>query len=151
MSAGAGLIELCIQHEYNHERHFVIYPILFNYRHGLELALKWIIVVYGGSGIHGINENHDLWSLWKKCRTIIERYGSNNGEDTEAVEQVIKDFHDLDKSGTTFRYGWGKDGKVVELPDHMIDLQNIRDVMEGVSGYFIGLDGMLDDLMSAGP
>lgn len=151
MSAGAGLVELCTRHEYNHERHFVIYPILFNYRHGLELALKWIIVVYGGKGIKGINDNHNLWSLWKQCRAISERCSPNDEEATEAVEQVVKDFHDLDKSGTTFRYGWGKDGKVVELPDHLIDLQNIRDVMDGVSGYFIGLDGMLDDLKSAGP
>ena len=151
MSAGAGLIELCVQHEYKHERHFVIYPILFNYRHGLELALKWIIGIYGGEGTKGINENHDLWGLWMECRAIVGRYGEDDKEAAKAVGQVIKDFHDLDKSGTTFRYGWSKDGKVVELPDHIIDLQNIRDVMEGVSGYFVGLDAWLDDLISAGP
>ena len=50
MSAGAGLIELCTQDGYEHERHFVIYPILFNYRHGLELAMKWIIGVCSDLG-----------------------------------------------------------------------------------------------------
>ena len=28
------------------ERHYLIYPILFNYRHAIELAMKWIIAVY---------------------------------------------------------------------------------------------------------
>ena len=41
MSAGAALIEAC--EEDSHERHFLIYPILFNYRHGIELAMKWVI------------------------------------------------------------------------------------------------------------
>src|SRR5262245_10321655 len=54
LSAGAGLIELSTREGYEHERHFVVYPILFNYRHGLELAMKWIIVMYGGQGIQEI-------------------------------------------------------------------------------------------------
>ena len=41
MSAGAALIEAC--EEDSHERHFLIYPILFSYRHGIELAMKWVI------------------------------------------------------------------------------------------------------------
>jgi len=43
--AGAALIEECDQDSV--DRHFLIYPILFNYRHGLELAMKWIIDRYG--------------------------------------------------------------------------------------------------------
>jgi hypothetical protein len=147
MSAAAGLIELCAQKGYEHERHTVIYPILFNYRHGLELAMKWIIVHYGGQVAHG----HDLWKLWKQCRKIMESFGCKANEADEAVEQIIKEFHDLDEAGITFRYGWSKDGKEIMLPDHLIDLSNIRDVMEGVAGFFEGLDGMLDSLASAGP
>ncbi len=145
MSAGAGLIELCTRDGYEHERHFVIYPILFNYRHGLELAMKWIIVMYGGQGIRGIDEvHHDLWKIWKRCRKIMQDFGSEKDEAVQAVERIIKEFHDLDKAGITFRYGWSKDGKEIKLPDHMIDLENIRDVMEGVAGFFVGLDGWLD-------
>ena len=151
MSAGAGLIELCTQKGYEHERNTVIYPILFNYRHGLELAMKLIIVRHGGQGIHGIDDNHNLWKLWTRCRTIIEQYESLDVEASDVIEQIVKDFHDLDKSGITFRYGWGKDGKEIKQPDDVIDLENIRDVTEGVAGYFEGLDGWLNDLRSAGP
>lgn len=151
LSAGDGLIRLCMQEGYGHERHFVIYPILFNYRHGLELAMKWIVVMYGGQGINGADEDHNLWKLWKHCREIIEQYGSPDSGTEDLVEQIVKEFHDLDKSGITFRYGWGKNGRNIKLPNHMVDLENIRDVMEGIAAYFTGLDGWLDHLKSAGP
>lgn len=151
LSAGDGLIRLCMQEGYEHERHFVIYPILFNYRHGLELAMKWIVAMYGGQGIGGADEDHNLWKLWTRCREIIEQYGPPDSDNEDIVEQIVKDFHDLDKSGITFRYSWEKNGRTIKLPNHMVDLENIRDVMEGIAGYFTGLDSWLDDLKSAGP
>lgn len=151
MSAADGLIELSTQDGYEHEQNVVIYPILFNYRHGLELAMKWIILHYSLERVLLSVEGHDLWKLWKQCREIVEQYEPHDDESIEVVEQIIKDFHDLDKAGITFRYGWGKDGKEIKLPDHMIDLENIRDVMQGAANYFNGLDGWLDDLQSAAP
>ena len=151
MSAADGLIELCTQDGYEHERNFVIYPILFNYRHGLELAMKWIILHYGLEDAPVIIEGHNLWKLWTCCRAIVERYEPEDDEAIGAVEQIVKDFHDLDQAGITFRYGWGKDGKEIKLPDHVFDLENVRDVMKGVANYFNGLDGWLDDLQSAAP
>lgn len=149
MSAGVGLIELCTQQGYEHEQNFVIYPILFSYRHGLELAMKFIILHYSRQGLDGVNEDHDLWKLWKRCCAIIEEHEQHDDEAKKAVEQIVKDFHDLDRSGVTFRYGWGKDGKQLELPDHLVDLKNIRDVMDGVQSYFNGLDGWLDNLQQS--
>ncbi len=130
----------------------MIYPILFNYRHGLELAMKWIIVMYGGQGLSGIDEDHDLWKLWKRCREIMQEFNGSDNDDEAAlaVEQIIKDFHDLDKGGINLRYPWGKEGRTIRLPNGMIDLENLRDVMEGAANYFIGLDGWLDNLSSAG-
>ena len=143
MGAGAALIDACEEH--SHERHFLIYPILFNYRHGIELAMKWIIVQYGRYSTVKIGEieHHDLWQLWELCKQIIIEVGYES-ESIADIEQVIKDFHDLDKSALAFRYSRDKTGALIALPDGMIDLQNIRDVMEGVSHYFDGVDGQLD-------
>lgn len=149
LSAADGLVQMCLTEGYGHERNTVIYPILFNYRHGLELALKWVILMYGGEGLSGIRDDHNLWKLWKRCREIIEETGPTEKIVDDAVEQVVKDFHDLDKAGMNLRYGWGKDGREIKLPDHLIDLENVKGVMEGVAGYFNGLDGWLDDLRSA--
>ena len=69
----------------------------------------------------------------------LNKYGSTDNEADAAVGQIVKDFHDLDKAGVAFRYGWGKNRKEIKLPDGPIDLANIRDVMEGVADYFNGL------------
>ncbi|MHA1537911.1 MAG: hypothetical protein ACTSUD_10170 [Alphaproteobacteria bacterium] len=73
MGAGAALIDTC--QEDPHERHFLIYPILFNYRHGIELAMKWIIAQYGrySSAKIGDMEHHNLWQLWTLCKQVFNR------------------------------------------------------------------------------
>ena len=139
IEAGSALVEACEEHE--QQRHFLVYPIQFNYRQGIELAMKWIITMYGGRHAGDI-EHHDLWQLWKLCRPIIE---TGPDEGTDFVEKIIKEFHDLDKSALAFRYWRDKSGVLIKLPDGIIDLQNIRDVMEGVAHYLEGADGMLSN------
>lgn len=151
LSAARGLIDLTLQDGYQHERHTVIYPILFNYRHGLELAMKWMILHYDGSGYQGVFEDHDLLCLWQQCKAIIEGYGSPDPAIDAVVERVIKDFHELDKSGVNLRYGLTKGGSIIRMPKVPIDLENIRDVMDGITSYFDGLDGWLSELQNEGP
>lgn len=89
--AGAALVDACSREPF--DRDYLIYPILFTYRQGLELAMKWIIDMYGG--VAGVTlgdgeRNHDLWQLWKLCKRVILDVGSD-GEDDEgllAVEQI---------------------------------------------------------------
>ena len=64
------------------------------------------------------------------------------------VEQVVKDFHDLDKSGQAFRYAVAGNG-TFDLPDYPINLQNTREVMKGIDNFFSGVYGQLDDNVSA--
>ena len=136
--------------ENNPGRHYLIYPILFNYRHAIELAMKWIIFMYGGySTVQSDNyKHHNLWNLWRLCKKIIVELGSDD-EAIPVVGQIIKDFHDLDGSGQSFRYAYSENGTVVELPRYRIDLPHIRDVMEGVAHFFSGADYQLDARCSA--
>ena len=103
MSAATALIAIC--EDDPPKQQILVYPILFSYRHAMELAMKWIIVMYGhhGSADVGTIEHHDLWKLWKICRGIITEAGGDH-EAIPVVEQVIKDFHDLDKTALAFRY-----------------------------------------------
>ena len=148
MKAGALLVSACDEDSY--ARHSLIYPILFNYRHAIELAMKWVIKMYGRYSTTKIDDfkHHNLWKLWCLCKQIIVEVGSDD-EAIPIVEQVIKDFHDLDSSGQTFRYYSSKAGAPVALPEYPIDLPHIRDVMEGVAHFFDGVDGQLDAHSSA--
>lgn len=150
--AGAALVEQCERAPL--DRHSLIYPILFDYRHALELAMKWIIDTYGRYVDVRLNEDerdHDLWHLWGYCKQVITALGSAGEKDNalRAVEQIVKDFHDLDKSSMAFRYPTKKDGATIRLPDTSINLQNIKEVMESVDHFFTGVDGDLDANSSA--
>jgi hypothetical protein len=125
-----------------------VYPILFCYRHGLELAIKWNIDRYGRYASIPKEEDyahHNLWQLGQACRKVILEVGSDGETDALlAVEQVVKDFHDLDKGSFSFRYSTDKQGAVIQLPNAPFDLTNIKDVMEAVNNLFTGADGQLD-------
>jgi hypothetical protein len=147
MSAGEALVEDCRRNP--QARHSLIYPILFLYRHALELAMKWILTMYGGYDVNSI-AHHNLWQLWKLCREVIDAAG-NYDRSTDTVEAIIKEMHDLDKSALSFRYGIDRNNEPPKLPEGLYDPENISDVMTGVGHFFDGTDGMLSDLAGAGP
>ena len=53
------------------------------------------------------------------------------------------------KNALAFRYSRDKNSILIALPDGLFDLENIRDVMEAVNGFFEGADGLLDAYVSA--
>ncbi len=151
MQAAEALIESCADDP--RTRELLVYPILFTYRHAVELAMKWIIARYGRYATVeiGDTEHHNLWELWKICREVMREVGGGGDAAVAAVEQLIKDFHDLDKSALAFRYSERKDGVLISLPEGAIDLENVRAVMVGISNFFDGADGLLDANASASP
>ena len=122
--AADALIDVCEQN--SHEKNYLIYPILFNYRQAVELEMKWVIKVYGHYA--DVNKtdikHHDLWQLWKLCKQIIIELGSED-DMIYYVETIIKEFHDLDRSGLAFRYPDNINGILISLPDQEIDLTNM--------------------------
>jgi hypothetical protein len=147
MRAGDALIDGC-EHSAL-ERNELIYPILFCYRHALEMAMKWIVRRYGSfASVPPPKLDHDLWQLWQACKAIFEFSGEDADGTNEVVEKVIKEFHDLDSQGFSFRYSVNKKGALIRLPDGLIDLLNVRDVMRRVAGFFDGTDAWLDELAS---
>lgn len=151
MIAGAALIDEAQRRP--HERDLLLYPMLFNYRHGLEAAMKWTIEMYGSPANIGPDPddmNHDLWALWNKCKAILLAAPASNGDEAlRAVEQIVKDFHDLDGSAVALRYSRTKTGKTILLPNKPIDLENVQQVMEAVNNFFKGADGFLSDRYTA--
>jgi hypothetical protein len=98
MRAGAALIENCKRNTI--DRSELIYPILYCYRHGLELVMKLIISrywFYSEASFHKI-EHHDLWKLWQFCRPIILLVDTSTEDGSiDGIEQIIEDFHQVDK------------------------------------------------------
>lgn len=66
-----------------------------------------------------------------------------------AVGQVIKQFHDWDKGGMTFRYATANGGAVAKFQHSNVDIDNLKDVTSGVANFFNGSDGWLDSIANA--
>lgn len=147
--AGDLLLDKC--RENLNEGHTLIYPILFCYRHALEMTMKGIIESYGSYyGVAAPKPNHNLLRLWKACEAIFKQIDDESAAtSTSIVEERIKEFHDLDASAEAFRYPEKKDGTLVVLPNYSFDLSSLRDVIEGLKNFFKGADGYLDHLCSA--
>ncbi len=115
----------------------VIYPIVFLYRHQLELSLKEIIL----KGNELLDEpikfraTHPLHDLWNDCRTVLERIGvSIDIPEAEPFEACITQLDGLDPQSLSFRYPVTKTGTSA-LPASLesVDLQNLQTVMERMS------------------
>ncbi|MEQ9412167.1 MAG: hypothetical protein RIK87_30955 [Fuerstiella sp.] len=147
--------DLMVQHsnQGNCERAALVYPIVFNYRHFIELALKYIIATYGGTvGIKPNWNTHDLETLWCTFRRVLIGYGHEDPDGTDQViSKTITEFSKVDERSFSFRYPVDRQGRKIPLGHEELDLNSLADVMKGLEGYFIGTDGYLDNLQNAGP
>ena len=126
-----------------HTNNSWIFPVVYCYRHYLELMLKSIIELYyacQGTG-ETFPRSHNLKELWSIVKEHC--YDSDTTEEEQAeidiVEALMIEFHDFDIKSTAFRYA-------ERVPLSQIDLRNLADVMEGLENHLAGLWSMWDDL-----
>jgi hypothetical protein len=145
MRSGDILVEECSRNPT--DGYDFIYPILYCYRHGLELAMKWVVDMYGRLvGVYSADYlDHDLRKLWAVCKKVLLEVGSyDDSEALRAVQQIVNEFHEWDKLSMAFRYSCDKHGFTLKLPDYPIDLNNIKNVMQAVGHFFLAADAQLD-------
>ncbi len=123
----------------------LLYPVLFLYRHALELDLKYTIETYGRFAGEKPNlQDHDLVSLWRSVHKVLKHFGSNDPADAN-VERLVAEFSKLDPNSVSFRYARDNKGKDIALGTEPVNLREFRDVMQGVHNFFEGTDGYLDN------
>jgi hypothetical protein len=127
-------------------------PALYLYRHAIELGMKSTIATYGaafGVDCPELHTTHNLKTLWKAFQGLLDAI-SHPGEEegNSAAERVVMAFHEWDKHGDAFRYATQRNGSPIILRDYFIDLEQLRDVMEGFENFLSGVDGALDAAQS---
>jgi hypothetical protein len=135
-------------------RRKLVYPIVFCYRHFLELTLKGILEEYGSMGNVSPNwSHHKLEDLWRDFRTILRSLDSDHPEEggTDAVEQCIAEFAKIDPFSETFRYPMSRKGDPFDVGCEAVDLLQLRDTMHAIENYFMGTDGFLGSVKDAQP
>ncbi len=151
------------------QQHILVYPILFLYRHYIELQLKEIIRC--GNALLGISKHypscfptdHKIGDHWQECRAIIEdidkdewhRLGKGEQRkyknDLNSLQKCIGEFLKLDPDSQASRYPVDKKGNptVLDASLRTIDLEIIRNLVGKISYLLEGISlGISEHLIS---
>lgn len=92
----------------------LVYPVVFSFRHALELAAKHLVNVlpriWGERAKSRLT--HHVVDNWKIARRYLERdsWFYSSGHDIGAVDRIIHDVIEIDASGEVFRFPMARSG-----------------------------------------
>lgn len=126
----------------------LVYPIVHNYRHHLELMLKHLIGVGSYLSDREINtdvrrlvlRSHNLKQLWQALKPILYAAGQSVGwkpnlDDIEGVESYIQQVHAVDRGSFSFRYATDTKG-APSLPGmRYLNIYQFASLMERLADY----------------
>lgn len=134
------------------DQDFLVYPIVFLYRHHLELLLKelvktgWRLYDWDPSAHAG----HKLPQLWADCRRVIEEtWPDADPAQSDLVETLVAEFDAMDPNSTAFRYSTSMRGER-SLPEDLthLNLRHLRATMDKMSLFLqaalVGVGAHLD-------
>jgi hypothetical protein len=91
------------------EQDFLVYPVVYCYRHAVEIALKGIITeardLLDEPG--GLPSGHRLSDLWNTCKPLMQRVLKDSDAEYEILDRVVGRLDYLDPTGEAFRYPFG--------------------------------------------
>jgi hypothetical protein len=113
----------------------LLYPILFLYRHCLELKLKALLV-----GSSNLTENpvdiksldkHNISDLWGRLKGTLRSLKINfPNEEIKTFDRCIKELSDIDPIAIAFRYSQDLSCNQTFVGFIAIDIANVKEVME---------------------
>ena len=158
--AGRKLVEEALKLEKDGKSHNYFYPICYSYRHYIELHLKTIIedleLLYEKSEKLGylkngvlldenkvsekLHETHDLNELLSYAEERIIYAQVNDEEFPKDIVKFIRQFHEKDKTGQSFRYSKTTSGKNSFDSTPYYELEELKNVMEKINRMLWAID-----------
>jgi len=123
-------------------------PVLFLFRHYLELAMK---DVFEAAGAFNIQQSdclfgHDLEKLLMELRKVAGSYDLSCGEELDEVALTILEIHGVDQGATAFRYAMRCDGDPQFEKHGVVDVRELIAQMASAADFFEHLlDGMVEE------
>ena len=137
----------------------LIFPIVFLYRHYIELRLKSLL--HDGRRLldieHKQKSEHQLSKLWPKVRDIlVELWPDCSNSDLAALDSLINQFEQVDPRSTTFRYPKDFNGNnSLQIDSPRVNLRNLKEVvgamaiiLEGSASAISEYQGYKNDMQS---
>ena len=147
--------DILINHidESGRDQDFLVYPVLFLYRHHLELLIKQIIglalALAEDPDKHQYKkDDHNLNNLWPLAqKLILEVDDSYRPSDFKIVKEVVKALHQADERATDFRYARRNDGIRSLEGIHYVNTRRFGEIMGEASDLLDGVDNGLRYLL----
>jgi hypothetical protein len=158
--AAQALVEHACQPCERGKEAFLLYPIVFLYRHYVELVLKNVIIAFDEPEMRNITgaaeldrkklttgkNAHSLKLLWEQLRPLVQALGEAAGRpDTiEGISFYIEKLNEFDPYSLAGRYASEETTaslREAQKDDGTVDLPTFAEVMERLSNYLEGLDG----------
>ena len=135
-------------HEYSSDT--LTLPIVFLYRHYVELTLKDLVSMgnekYGKPStpyLRKILNGHRIDLLWQELKPLLQQiHPTEKSEEIEAVEACLLEFSKVDESSMSFRYPVDKKkNPTLKSNLHLraleyIDVHHLAEKMESMSAFF---------------
>lgn len=120
----------------------LIFPGLFNFRHAVEVALKWHISYAGGNIPKRAGHNLDL--LIQAFRQTACDLNEDSTYISEYALDLISELALIDPRSIKFRYSTETNGSMVQIYPERWDLIRLYLTVESLSIWFDGLSGRID-------
>lgn len=121
-------------------------PMLFLYRHSIELHLKSLLLEAGEllDDPQTIERRHYLWRLWTSVRTMLLRIDNREDEWLLRADDIIKQFDELDRESFAFRYPVRPDGAPSLSDEMLIDPAVVSQIMAELHILLNGASAQID-------
>lgn len=131
-------------------------PVLYLYRHALELDLKSVIRDAEAADVisltktkrDNLNRFHGLTWLWETARDdVVPHLGPDNPELTQELEKRLGEIDTIDPHGDAFRYSRDKAGTdSLERVPEFTDFGHFRNVVREIHRYLQGCLCILSEM-----
>ena len=156
---------VCKEGERGCYQDYLVYPIVFLYRHNVELVLKRLLVMIADLADEDLDhksskdlEKHCLDQLWANVKRFLEKDEIRAGcsltleaQDREGIDSYLQQLSVVDPDSQAFRYPRNKRGERL-LPEALksINIAVFSDHMERLCSFLDNLDSYLDSLLEIG-
>lgn len=127
------------------------YPMLYCFRHYVELSLKSLLKVYAKLADEEVGrkfvKSHALMKLWGEAKRLIDKAASEDRKDAgrrKAVDRCLNELNDVDELSQTFRYATDTTGNTVEDRLAPVDLPQFTKTMKNLHSFFEGCRDQAD-------
>lgn len=128
----------------------MVFPIVFLYRHYLELGLKNLI--RQGRRLLDVDrpvpQGHRIDELWRICSALLQEISPDDAiEAQQHIGRLIDEFCQIDATSTAFRYPVDINGNPSLSGLAALNLRNLRDVMAKIAVILNGASDQIDELL----